>query len=69
MNESSDSEINKDVNESKFFEENHLYILGKTFKKSLSGINEEFEKLEIFIYKRRIYQYRKWSFNRWYKNK
>ena len=46
MNESSDSEINKDVNESQFFEENNLYILGKTFKKSLSGINDEFDKLE-----------------------
>ena len=46
MNESSDSEINKDINESQFFEENNLYISGKIFKNSLEQINNDFEKLE-----------------------
>ena len=46
MNESSDSEINKDINESQFFEENNLYISGKIFKNSLQEINKEFDELE-----------------------
>ena len=46
MNDSSDSETNKDINESQFFEENNLYISGKIFKKSLEDINNEFETLE-----------------------
>ena len=46
MNDSSDSETNRDINESQFFEENNLYISGKIFKKSLEDINNEFDNLE-----------------------
>ena len=46
MNEDSDSENNKDINESQFFDENNLYISGKIFKKSLEEINNEFDNLE-----------------------
>ena len=46
MNDGSDSETIKEVNESQFFEENNLYISGKIFKKSLEEINDEFDKLE-----------------------
>ena len=46
MNDDSDSESNKIINESQFFEENNLYISGKIFKKSLEDINNEFDSLE-----------------------
>ena len=46
MEENSDSENNKDENETKFFEENNLYISGKIFKQSLSKINTDFDSLE-----------------------
>ena len=46
MNDSSDSENPKDVNESQIFEENNLYISGKVFKQSLLKINTEFDELE-----------------------
>ena len=46
MNDDSDSENNKDINESQFFDENNLYISGKIFKKSLEEINNEFDNLE-----------------------
>ena len=46
MNDGSDSEGNKEISESQFFEENNLYISGKIFKKSLEEINDEFDKLE-----------------------
>jgi hypothetical protein len=46
MNDSSDSESPKDVNESLIFEENNLYISGKVFKQSLLKINTEFDELE-----------------------
>ena len=46
MDNSSDSENTKDLNESKIFEENNLYISGKIFKESLKKINNEFEELE-----------------------
>ena len=46
MNDSSDSESPKDVNESLVFEENNLYISGKVFKQSLLKINTEFDELE-----------------------
>ena len=46
MEENSDSENNKDENETKFFEENNLYISGKVFKESLSKINNDFDTLE-----------------------
>lgn len=54
MNDSSDSEGNKDINESQFFEENDLYILGKTFKASLEDINNEFDKLENLFTKENL---------------
>ena len=54
MNDSSDSEGNKDINESQFFEENDLYILGKTFKASLEEINNEFDKLENLFNKENL---------------
>ena len=46
MDENSESENIKDENESKFFEENNLYISGKIFKQSLSKINTDFDLLE-----------------------
>ena len=46
MNDSSDSENPKDVNESQIFEENNLYISGKVFKQSLLKINTEFDEFE-----------------------
>ena len=46
MNDSSDSENPKDINESQIFEENNLYISGKVFKQSLLKINTEFDELE-----------------------
>ena len=46
MNDSSDSETPKDINESQIFEENNLYISGKVFKQSLLKINTEFDELE-----------------------
>ena len=46
MNDSSDSESPKDVNESLIYEENNLYISGKVFKQSLLKINTEFDELE-----------------------
>ena len=46
MNDSSDSESPKDINESQIFEENNLYISGKVFKQSLIKINTEFDELE-----------------------
>ena len=46
MNDSSDSENPKDINESQIFEENNLYISGKVFKQSLLKINTEFEEFE-----------------------
>ncbi len=46
MNDSSDSESPKDINESQIFEENNLYISGKVFKQSLLKINTEFDELE-----------------------
>ena len=46
MNDSSDSENPKDINESQIFEENNLYISGKVFKQSLIKINTEFDELE-----------------------
>ena len=46
MEENSNSENNKDENETKFFEENNLYISGKIFKQSLSKINTDFDSLE-----------------------
>ena len=51
MNDNSDSEINKEINESQFFEENSLYISGKIFKKSLEDINKEFDSLENLFQK------------------
>ena len=44
MEESSDSENKKEMNESQIFEENNLYISGKVFKQSLSKINKEFDE-------------------------
>ena len=46
MDDSSDSENQKNTNESQIFEENNLYISGKVFKQSLSKINTEFDELE-----------------------
>ena len=46
MDESSETENPKEVNESQFFEENNLYISGKIFKQSLSKINIEFDEIE-----------------------
>ena len=51
MEDNSDSENFKDVNESKFFEENNLYISGKVFKESLSKINNDFDTLENLLKK------------------
>ena len=46
MDENSESENIKDENETKFFEENNLYISGKIFKQSLLKINKDFDLLE-----------------------
>ena len=54
MNDGSDSETIKEVNESQFFEENNLYISGKIFKKSLEEINDEFDKLENLFTKENL---------------
>ena len=54
MDNSSDSENTKDLNESKIFEENNLYISGKIFKQSLSKINKDFEELENLFKKEEI---------------
>ena len=45
MEDSSESDNQKNENESQIFEENNLYISGKVFKQSLSKINSEFEEL------------------------
>ena len=55
MEDNSDSENFKDVNESKFFEENNLYISGKVFKESLSKINNDFDTLEN-LFKKEEYE-------------
>ena len=55
MEDNSDSENFKDVNESKFFEENNLYISGKIFKQSLSKINTDFDSLEN-LFKKEEYE-------------
>ena len=55
MNDISDSEETKEINESQFFEENNLYISGKVFKESLSKINSEFDLFEN-IFKKEEYQ-------------
>ena len=54
MNDSSDSESPKDVNESQIFEENNLYISGKVFKQSLLKINTEFDELEK-LFKKEVF--------------
>ena len=58
MDESSETENPKEVNESQFFEENNLYISGKIFKQSLSKINTEFDEIEN-LFKKEEFQ----SFN------
>ena len=55
MEDNSDSENFKDVNETKFFEENNLYISGKVFKESLSKINNDFDTLEN-LFKKEEYE-------------
>ena len=54
MDENSESENIKDENETKFFEENNLYISGKIFKQSLLKINKDFDLLEN-IFKKEEY--------------
>ena len=54
MNDSSDSESPKDINESQIFEENNLYISGKVFKQSLIKINTEFDELEK-LFKKEVF--------------
>ena len=54
MDENSESENIKDENETKFFEENNLYISGKIFKQSLLKINKDFDLLED-IFKKEEY--------------
>lgn len=44
--DNSESETNKEINESQFFEENDLYISGIVFKNSLKDINNEFNSFE-----------------------
>ena len=47
--EDSESETNKEVNDSQFFEENDLYISGTVFKNSLKDINNEFNSFEKIL--------------------
>ena len=54
MDENSESENIKEENETKFFEENNLYISGKIFKQSLLKINKDFDLLEN-IFKKEEY--------------